>query len=105
MSQVQTLTLEAQRPAVVFLREEDTRISPPLDRRPSQEAPPDASLERALGPAPSQPVFEAATVVQVTQTRRVSIIVLLVMANVVQVESLTFGLQQENTYHNSDNEH
>jgi tRNA 2-selenouridine synthase SelU len=86
MSQVHTLTLEAQRPAVVFQREEETSVSPPLDLQPNQEAS-DTSLGRALGPAPSQHVFEAATVVRVNQTRKFSIIALLVMANVVQVES------------------
>ncbi|KUL83428.1 hypothetical protein ZTR_10967 [Talaromyces verruculosus] len=83
MSQVQTVTLEAQRPVVVVQREEAV-ISPPLDLHQNQEAS-DASIERALGPAPSQHVFEAATVVQVNQTRKFSIIALLVMANVVQM--------------------
>lgn len=86
MSQVQTLTLETQRPVAVFEREEETNISPPLDLHRNQEAP-DAAIERALGPAPSQHVFEAATVVPVNQSRKFSIIALLVMANVVQVKS------------------
>lgn len=86
MSQVQTLTIDAQRPAVVFQREEDTNISPPLALRRNQEAS-DASIERALGPTPSQHVFEAATVFPVNQTRKFLIIALLVMANVVQVKS------------------
>lgn len=86
MLQVQTLTIDAQRPAVVFQREEDTNISPPLALRRNQEAS-DASIERALGLTPSQHVFEAATVVPVNQTRKFLIIALLVMANVVQVKA------------------
>lgn len=85
MAQVQVLTLEAQRPVVVFQGEEDTSISPPLDLQQNQAS--DVSIERALGPTPSQHVFEAATVTPVNQARKFSIIALLVMANVVQVKS------------------
>ncbi|OKL62859.1 hypothetical protein UA08_01729 [Talaromyces atroroseus] len=91
MSQVQTLCLEAQPTSVVVSPREDTTFSPPQDHHRNQEAP-NASIERALGPAPSQPVFEAARVVQVTQTRRASIIVLLVMANVVQMTANFAGI-------------
>jgi hypothetical protein len=103
MSQVQTLTLEAQRPLVVVQREEAV-ISPPLDLHQNQEAS-DASIERALGPTPSQHVFEAATVVQVNQTRKFSIIALLVMANVVQVKSFfhtVLVLNRTNTVSNNE---
>lgn len=85
MSQVQTLTLEAQRP-VVGIHNEETNVSPPLDSRQNQDVS-NASIERTLGPTPSQHVFEAATVVPVNQARKFSIIALLVMSNVVQVKS------------------
>lgn len=89
MSQVQSLTLETQLPVVVFQSEDDTGISPPLQLHQNQETT-DTSIENTPDPTPSQHVFEAATVVPVNQARKFSIIILLVMANVVQVRSYFF---------------
>lgn len=94
MSLLQALRIETQpispsSPPRVAFQGRDVRVSaPPKLNQDTQ----DASTEHDLRPRPEQLVFEQAPVIRTTQTRKVSIIALLVLANVVQVHILMASL-------------